>query len=288
VDGVSFAGPGRRTRIALVGDSFTFGEDVKYEETWGYFLEKDLGSEFQVLNFGVSGYGLDQMFLRYKRDIRRWKPRVVIFGFISDDVERSMLVYPFISFPEWNMPFSKSRLILQDGELVNVNGPAFAPGDIFSRASIFNLPALEYHRGYRQSDWERQLYHVSYLVRLFVSWVPRWSIEPSDTSEKSLLAVNVSILRAFIRSTVEAGAIPLIIYFPNKWELEQGNSPWMTKGKKVLQEAGVAYTDLTPCLLKMDSDDRFGQGSRHYSPQGNAVVAHCVRAVVNEELAQAS
>ena len=51
--GVSFASPTGKTRIALVGDSFTFGEDVTYEETWGYFLEKELGSQFQVLNFGV-------------------------------------------------------------------------------------------------------------------------------------------------------------------------------------------------------------------------------------------
>ena len=104
-EGTSFAGTGGRTTIALTGDSFTFGQDVKYEETWGYFLGKTLGSEFQVLNFGVSGYGLDQMFLRYERDIRRWKPRIVILGFISDDTERSVHVYSFISYPEWIWPF---------------------------------------------------------------------------------------------------------------------------------------------------------------------------------------
>ena len=227
------------------------------------------------------------MFLRYERDIRRWKPRIVIFGFISHDTERSMLVYPFISFPEWNMPFSKSRLILRDGELANINAPAPAPGAIFSRASIFDLSALEYHRGYTQSDWESRFYHLSYLARLFVSWVPRWSIEPSDVSEQALVAVNASILKAFMRSTVEAGAIPLIIYFPNKEELEKGNSP-VTTGKRVLQEAGIAYTDLTPCLLKVNAGDRFGPASRHYSPQGNAAVGNCLHTVVNEALAQAS
>ena len=77
---MSFASPTGKTRIALVGDSFTFGEDVTYEETWGYFLEKELGSQFQVLNFGVAGYGVDQSFLRYEKDVRKWKPKIVIFA----------------------------------------------------------------------------------------------------------------------------------------------------------------------------------------------------------------
>ena len=285
-EGGAFATSGRGTRIALTGDSFTFGEDVRYEETWGYFLEKELGFNFQVLNFGVSGYGLDQMFLRYQKDVRPWKPRIVIFGFISHDTERSMLVYPFISFPEWNMPFSKSRFILRDGELANVNAPAPAPGDIFSQASIFDLSALEYDSGYTQSDWERHFYHFSYLARLFVSWVPHWSIERSDVSKEALVAVNASILKTFVRSTADAGAIPLIVYFPNKGELEKATSP-TTLGKRVLQKAGVAYTDLTSCLLKVDVDDRFGPANHHYSPRGNAAVANCLHTVVNEALDQA-
>ncbi len=284
-EGVSFARSEGGTRIALIGDSHTFGEDVKYEETWGYFLEKELGPEFQVLNFGVSGYGLDQMFLRYEKDIRRWKPRIVIFGFTSHDTERTMFVYPFISFPEWDMPFSKSRFILRDGELANINAPAPAPEAIFSRASIVNLSALEYHRGYTQSDWERRFYHLSYLARLFVSWVPRWTIEHSDVSEKALVTVNASILKAFTRSTMEAGAIPLIIYFPNKEELEKGNSP-VTNGKRALQEAGIAYTDLTSCLLPLNAADLYVPAHRHYSSQGNAVVANCLHKVVNEALAR--
>lgn len=285
-EGTSFAGTRGRTTIALTGDSFTFGQDVKYEETWGYVLGKTLGSEFQVLNFGVSGYGLDQMFLRYEKDIRRWKPRIVILGFISDDTERSMHVYSFISYSEWTWPFSKSRFILRDGELSNIHAPVPAPAAVFSTESIVSLPAIEYHKGYTQSDWERRWYHHSYLARLFVSRVPRWSAENFDVSEKALLAVNASILKAFVRSTAEAGSIPLIIYFPNKEELEKGNSP-MTQGKRVLQEAGVAYTDLTSCLLKVNADDRFGAESRHYSPQGNAAVGKCLHAVVSEVLASA-
>lgn len=93
--GVSFAEVTGKTRIALIGDSFTFAEEVRYEDSWGYHLEKALGPEFQVLNFGVEGYGLGQAYLRYEKDVRTWNPTVVIFSFISHDVRRTTWVYPF-------------------------------------------------------------------------------------------------------------------------------------------------------------------------------------------------
>ena len=163
-------------------------------------------------------------------------PRIVIFGFISNDTERSMLVYPFISFPEWNMPFAKSRFIVRDGELTNINAPARAPEAIFSRASIFELPLLEYHRGYMQSDWERRFYHRSYLARLFVSWVPRWSIEKAECTDKALVAVNASILETFVRSATEAGVIPLVIYLPQQGGTREVN---LRLSKRVLQRRAL-------------------------------------------------
>ena len=47
---------GKKT-IACIGDSITFGAGVrgKRELTWEYHLEKLLGKEHQVLNYGISG-----------------------------------------------------------------------------------------------------------------------------------------------------------------------------------------------------------------------------------------
>jgi hypothetical protein len=285
-EGMSFPLSTGKTRIALVGDSFTFGEDVRYEETWGYFLEKELGSKFQVLNFGVSGYGVDQMFLKYEKDIRRWKPEVVIFGFISHDTVRSMLVYPFLTFPEWDMPFAKPRFIVRDGELTNINAHPAAPQAIFSVGSILELAAIEYDKGYKQSDWVENVYHQSYLWRRFVSSFPRWSIERADVTDVALVDVNASILKKFVRSATQAGVIPVVVFFPNKEELERASVSPLTK--KVLQQSGIAYTDLTSCLLPLNAADRFVPEHRHYSPQGNALVANCLDKVVNEALGQAT
>lgn len=269
-----------KTDIAIVGDSFTFGDEVEYEEVWGFMLDQLLGEKFRVLNFGVPGYGLDQIYLRYQADVRKWNPKVVIFGFIPHDLLRSTLVYPFAS-QTWRLPFSKPRFVLSDGQLTLMNRNAVPPEEIFSRRSISELPALEYDRGYRPSDWEKSWYHFSYLIRLFTSRYPPWF---ADNSEEELLQLNAEILKSFVRSATQAGSIPLIVYFPNRGDFDQPNS-YLPLGKRMLQEAGLPYIDPTPCLLEVPPSVRFQRGG-HYSPQSNVAVAKCLVDAVRELLGQ--
>ncbi len=52
-----------KKKIACVGDSITYGAGVLADRdvsTWEYFLEKMLGTDFQVLNYGISGRTLQQ------------------------------------------------------------------------------------------------------------------------------------------------------------------------------------------------------------------------------------
>ena len=100
-------------RILTFGDSFTFGEEVSDDETWTYFLEKLLpGSE--VINFGVHGYGHDQMLLYLREEGIKYHPDIVILGFVSEDMERNML-----SFRD----YAKPRFVLDGGRLVLTNTP---------------------------------------------------------------------------------------------------------------------------------------------------------------------
>jgi hypothetical protein len=281
--GVTFGMPGGKTRIALVGDSFTFGDDSAYEDTWGSRLEQRLGPEVQVLNFGVSGYGIDQAYLRYEKEVRRWNPKIVVFSLVSHDAERTMTVYPFINWPEWNIPFSKPRFIFREGELKELNIPPLAPEAIFSRASLSELPYLEFDKGYSPNDWQQSYLHFSYLFRLFLSRFPRWSASLPDVTEEALLLTNSSLVKAFVLSAEQSGAIPIIVYLPTKKDFEGahfGQQPSsLPTGKQVLHQAGIPYIDLTACLLKVNTTDRFTK-TTHYTAQSNAAVADCLLNVV--------
>lgn len=178
-EGVSYAKSTEKTRIALVGDSYTFAEDVAFEDSWGFHLEKELGADFEVLNFGVGGYGIDQAYLRYEKEVRQWNPSVVILGFPSSNVERTMILYHPLSSEWWDFPFSKPRFILRDGKLQTINVPPLTPQDLFSRRSIAEVPFLEYDRSYKPDEWQPTVLHWSYLARAVMTiFLPDESTDP--------------------------------------------------------------------------------------------------------------
>lgn len=276
------------TEIALVGDSFTFGYEVRYEDTWGYQLDQMLGEEFHVLNFGVTGYGLGQMYLRYEEEVRPRRPDVVLLSFISDDLSRTLRVYPFLSSPRWGARFSKPRFVLQDGELTIVNIPPVSFEEFSSTEAISQLPFVEYDRGYTLSDWQKRWYHVSYLVRLFTSLYSPWSAPKTEGADEELLSVNAAILKRFVSSVKQIDSIPLVVLFPTSEEFEQPDR-WdqgLVLGKQVLERAGITYIDTFPCLLELDRVDAYLVN--HLSPQGNVAIAKCLVDAVREALGEPS
>ncbi len=66
--------PGKK-RVLAFGDSFTFGEGVKYGER---FTDIPETNEIEIINFGVPGYGLDQSLALYKIEGSRYEHDMVI------------------------------------------------------------------------------------------------------------------------------------------------------------------------------------------------------------------
>lgn len=267
-----------RGRIALIGDSFTFGEEVKYEETWGYFLQQYVEGERQVLNYGVPGYGLDQVYLRYHRDVRPLHPDVIVIGLISHDIERTMTVYNFISFPEWEFPFAKPRLSFSNGELAVLNSPVHSPEAITKWASIDQLPFLEYDRGYNESEWEWTKLDFSYLYRFLTSKFPRWPVRNAETSDRAQITLNSEILLKLISVAREDGTLPVVVYFPTHGTFVRMASEMIRQelAVDVLEHSRVEYSDLTSCLMQVPDSERFVASKRHYSPIANRQVAQCI------------
>ena len=109
--------PPDTVRIALFGDSFTAGDEVSDDETWGHQLEIKLnqaGIRTEVLNFGVNVYGMDQAFLRWQKAGRGYAPDIVIFGFQPENLNRNVNIFPILYFTHL-LPFSKPRFVLIAG-----------------------------------------------------------------------------------------------------------------------------------------------------------------------------
>jgi hypothetical protein len=69
-------------RVALIGDSFVAGFDVRFEATAGEVLARRLtalrGSPVEVLNFGHGGYGTTQELLTLQHEVWKYAPDLVL------------------------------------------------------------------------------------------------------------------------------------------------------------------------------------------------------------------
>jgi len=82
--------PGSR-RILVFGDSFTWGSGVEQNDIFVEKLENMLPDNYEVLNFGVAGYGTDQEYLVYNSFARNFSPDIVILALYVNDFETNIV-----------------------------------------------------------------------------------------------------------------------------------------------------------------------------------------------------
>ena len=74
-----------------MGDSVTFGQGVKVEETFAKLIETSLNERLsarniEIINFGVQGYTISNQVARYLTEVRQFKPDIAILTPISEDL----------------------------------------------------------------------------------------------------------------------------------------------------------------------------------------------------------
>ncbi len=275
-----------RLRVALVGDSMTFGSEVPCRDSWPHLLQARMGAQVQIMNFGVPGYSAAQAWQRYQRDVRSWRPDVVIMGVTSRQLLRLMNVYNFLISPlGTQFPFARPRMVWQDGRLTVLNRPVPSPQEIFGHARLSDLPFLEQDRSYARLEWERSglwsWLQRSYLFRWMTSIRP--PVEPvrAGLGDAVLEELTENVLSAFVRDVRQDGAIPLVVHLPYQGELRAsaGAESVIPLGLRLLKQTGLEVLDATPCLIRARAFDAYAPGD-HYLRAANEAVADCVAGVL--------
>lgn len=125
-----------RPRIALIGDSTTEFWEAEEQYRGQYIIEDLLGQQFEVLNFGVRGYGTDQTYILFKNVGVHFNPDIVIYTFCINDIKNNSIVK---SKPYYIInPNFPDTLFLQ-GYPVKVQPSPICDGEYFS---VWKLNAL--------------------------------------------------------------------------------------------------------------------------------------------------
>ena len=260
--------------IVCIGDSFTHGDEVRYEDTWPYLLAHSTG--LCVLNLGVGGYGIDQALWRYEES--EAKTRLVLLGLIAGDLERATTqIYNFTSGG------LKTKPIFQfDGDRVQVLNRPSIHGAELKREFALGSDSEFFRREwlYAPSLFETEFMDLLYLYRVPKSLIvsARLRKPPIYRTEGPRLNYCLRILKHMQRVLQSREAKLVIVLLGNNntfGDRERIEDPWKLF-KARLEAEGLDYISTAESLYELYRSDRsavINRGGVHYTPTANRRVA---------------
>jgi hypothetical protein len=234
------------TRIAIFGDSFTFGDEVSDDETFSHRLAQLLPST-EILNFGVHGYGHDQELLYLQQEGVKYRSDLVILGFVFADVERNILAF---------RDYAKPRFGLDHGKLVLENTP---------------VPTID-------QVLEADRYRLRIVDAVTILY--QEAMWRSGIAERHARELTSAILEE-MQSTVEvAGGRMLAVYLPVVDEINEADRA-VTVGEEYFfsscRAARIDCLSTRPALLAERSGKEPLVPGKHWPPAEHRVVAGVIR-----------
>ena len=223
--------PAGTRRLVFLGDSFTFGEGVHYQDTYpevaARLLRKE-GQRVESCNLGVGGYNTTQeaeVLRLFGFDL---KPDVVVLGYTLNDAEPPL----FQVDPTSGQPVRRPREAFIEAEAA----PRRPPDSPLYRLRL------------AQAIWQvqRQRHLTKQTVDYYLS-LHAPSSEGRIESERAL--------REIITQCRQRGVPCIVVMFPLLYDLS-GNYPFKAIHEEigqVVRQAGGRFIDLLPALMGQDA-----------------------------------
>jgi len=290
-----FPAPGPACASAY-GDSFVWGEEIPPADGWIEQLSHRLGC--RVANYGVSGYGTDQAFLRFRRTTTDEAP-LALLGIFPENIIRNVNQYRAFAGYAAHPVSLKGRFVLDAaGRLAWVPRPRL---DEEGFVMLNRVPAAALPNEYLLPDtrdgpvtsrfpYTLTLFHVALKPRLWARFAgrPSWSAFYERGHPSEALALTAAIAEAFAREAKQRGKQALVVMLP-------GASSFRGRAKyadfeyasltATLTAAGVDVFDAGPALLATLGDRSYcalylqpDRCDGHYGTFGSTVVADVVAA----------
>lgn len=241
-----------KIRILVIGDSYTFGEEVSDNETYSHYLQEMIPNS-EVINLGIHGYGHDQMLIFLKEEGIKYRPDIIILGFIYPDMKRNMVNFRDYAKPKYNLRGKKLRLTASP-----VPPPEKTLKWDWVRPRIFDVFA-----------------NLRYKYRL-----------KFGLYEKEKAELTAAILTEIIAQADSIQAIPIFVYLPLIEEIAISDP--MTIGEEYLTKVCgknkiVRYFSARPYLIEQLNKGVTFKERGHWGSVGNFAIAEAIKQyLVNE------
>jgi len=83
---------GDKQRILVLGDSYSFGNAVELEDSYVELLRQSFNEEVEIINTGVSGYGINNEYLYFINEGLRYNPDIILLQFCVNDWESYKII----------------------------------------------------------------------------------------------------------------------------------------------------------------------------------------------------
>jgi lysophospholipase L1-like esterase len=245
------------TRIACVGDSYTFGFCIAGEAAYPARLEARLGAGHEVCNWGVCAYGLDQFVLMLD-DALATKPSLVILGVIDMSFRRATSAH-FLDGTAKPRFYLEGERLLAPSEPV----PLVKPGDTYCRFDV---------RG--------PSYVLAGLERAFANLSIKLAKDPAEAAEDWQL--GRALLREAARKCKTANVRLAVALLPEERLL--GIDPY-ERLLPTLEPEGIVVLDTYPAFkerFSKDSHPLFVPLDGHPNEPGSQLIADTLAAGIEK------
>src|SRR5262249_40550435 len=208
--------------VSAYGDSFVWGEEIPLGDGWVEQSGRPLGC--RVANYGVSGYGTDQAYIRFTRKTLDEAP-LALLGIFPENIIRNVNQYRgFIGYPP-HPYFLKGRFILDGtGGLEWIHRPQI---DAEGLVMLHSKPAKVVPHEYLLPDmrdgpvtlrfpYALTLARVALMPRIWarLSGRPSWGDFYLPDHSSGALALTAAISEAFAREAERRGKRALVVMLP--------------------------------------------------------------------------
>lgn len=250
----------------MLGDSFAYGDGVQQSESFPEILEsllKEHGS-FEVINTGVTGYGLTQETLYYETEGYKYEPELVMLVFFHNELTDLV--------KEKELPKPKFQLV--DGQLELHNVPYPHPSELETRDTEEEWLSAVGKGLMKQLRFSETRALIEGALEAKAPRCLR-PFNPPLYWEYAWQTVE-AILRRLHESVEEHGSRLIVVTTPpHKEWLGCWTSPEAEIMNSICTNEGIAHIDLLPGFSQGGTQLYFRR-DLHWNAEGHRLAAHFI------------